>query len=120
MLQQVLQKTDVGGDPLHPEFAKRPVGARQQLAEISRRPGDDQLGQQRIVGPGDLVAGVAQRIHAQTRPRGRVKYGQRTARGEHTAVGLLPFGVDPDLQRYTALPDVIHAQLRQLGAAGDL
>src|SRR5699024_9104064 len=81
-------------DALDVELGQRAAGALERLPAGGA--GDDELGQHRVEGPGDLVPGAHPGLDAHTRARGHVVALDPAGRGHEAAARVL--AVDPELE----------------------
>ena len=123
MLQQALQKSDVGRHAFDPEFAQRAIGLRHHVGEVGRVRMRNELGEQRIEAWAGRVSGVGERIDAHARSRWRLERGDRPAGRLRAAIGAHRFHVDSHLHREAArLGNIglLHPEFRERASARQL
>src|SRR5699024_11837196 len=94
VLHHGLMEGDHGGDALDTELRQGAARALERLRAGGT--GDDQLGEHRIEGPGDLVARAHPRLDPHSRPGGDVEALYPSRGGHEAAYGVL--AVDAELE----------------------
>ena len=100
MTQEALEERDIGRHARDLELAERAVRLGGDGHQSVRGRGDDQLGQQRIEPRAGPVAGIAERVDADARPRRQLERRERPARRARGPVGRHRLHVDPHLHRH--------------------
>ena len=100
--EQGAQEVEVDPHPLDRRLAQRPAGPAQQQAPVVARTVHDQLGEQRVVVGGDLVAHARGGVDAHARPVGQIEHGEAAGGGAAGAVRRHRLGIDAKLHRAAA------------------